>query len=82
MLKIKDEIDLKELEKFGYYSEDIGLNDPFIIYKKYIKSYISIDIYPDKTIHKNNDENEGTLTDEEVQDLIQAGLVEKVDDEI
>ncbi len=56
----------------------IGLNDPFLVYKKYIKPYVSIDIYPDYTIHKNNDEVEEILKDENIQDLIQAGLVEKV----
>lgn len=55
----------------------VGLNDPFLVYKKYIKSYISIDIYPDYTIHKNNDEDEGILKHEDIQDLITAGLVEK-----
>ena len=79
MLKIRDDIDLKELEKFGYEERDIGLNEPYIVYKKYIKSFISIDILPDGTIIKNNDDYEGIIKNEDIQDLIQAGLVEKVE---
>lgn len=78
MLKIKDEVDLKELEKFGYEEYDEGLNEPYIIHRKYIKSFISIDILPDGKIIKNNDESEGIIKKEDIQDLIQAGLVEKV----
>lgn len=36
MLKIKDGVDLKELEKFGFELFDIGLNEPYEVYKKYI----------------------------------------------
>ena len=43
MLKIRDDVDLKELEKFGYTKIDIGLNEPDEIYKKYIKTYFSIE---------------------------------------
>ena len=79
-LRIIDDVDLKELEKLGYEKYDIGLNEPYIVYKKYIKSFISIDILPDGTIIKNNDDYEGIIKTEDIQDLIQAGLVEKVEE--
>lgn len=80
MLKIKDNVELKELEKFGYEEYDIGLNEPYIIYRKYLKPYISIDILVDGVITKNNDDNPGIIKNEEIQDLIKADLVEKVED--
>ena len=80
MLKIKDNVDLKELEKFGYEEYDEGLNEPYIIYRKYIRPYISIDILPNRTITKNNDDSDGFVKKENIQDLIQAELVEKVEE--
>lgn len=76
VLKIKDEIDLKELEKFGFELYDIGLNEPYYVYEKYIKPYISIHIYEDRTISKNNDDANGILKDEDIYDLIKADMVE------
>ena len=80
MLKIRDDVDLKELEKFGYTKIDIGLNEPYEIYKKYIKPYFSIEIRPDGNIVANNDDKTVILKEEYIQDLVQAGLVEKVSD--
>lgn len=80
MLKIKDDVDLKELEKFGFELFDIGLNEPYEVYKKYIKNYISIDIYNDRKIYFDNDENiTENIKEEYIYDLIKADLVEKVE---
>lgn len=77
MLKIKDDVDLKELEKFGYTKIDIGLNEPYEIYKKYIKPYFSIEIRPDGNIVANNDDTNAILKEEYIQDLIKENLVVK-----
>ena len=79
MLKIKDDVDLKELEKFGYEADDIGLNEPYLIYRKYISAHISIDINAaDRVISKNIDDEYKIIQEKDIQDLVQAGLVEKV----
>lgn len=79
MLKIKDDVDLKELEKFGYEADDIGLNEPYLIYRKYISVYTSIDINAvDRVISKNIDDEYKIIQEKDIQDLVQAGLVEKV----
>lgn len=85
MLKIRDGIDLKELEKFGFYYEDGDWFKDYIPYKisspndySFIAvgidnriidlNYIQLDTHLEKTIN-------------DIFDLIQAGLVEKVSDE-
>ena len=77
MLKIKDNVDLKELEKFGfekfddYYLFQNGCDDDFIYYYDTIK----IDLYcKELEICSVNNKN----IDDKVFDLIEAGLVEKV----
>lgn len=77
MLKIRDDVDLKELEKFGFEKLDIGLNEPYEIYTKYIKPYFSIEIRPDGSIVANNDDTNAILKKEYIQDLIKANLVVK-----
>lgn len=77
MLKIKDNIDLKELEKFGfrYYSEQtscyygccIYSNEKFIIF---INNARRITLSPNST--------RTILELDIIYDLIQANLVEKV----
>jgi len=77
MLKIKDNINLKELEKFGYHKimcdytkhpEDVGK-----FYRKSIcKNGNLIEIV--EILHQNIDYE----FENSIQDLIQAGLVEKV----
>ena len=90
MLKIKDSVDLKELEKFGfkhnknnYYRKDISnryayFND---------KEIISIGISPQRELIKLKSFSCYGLTflakkirlmKKDIKDLIQAGLVEKV----
>ena len=75
MLKIKDNIDLKELEKYGfaYQEEYVGENEEDLI-KFYYKGglYIFID---DK---KFDDDSYGIRDIEVIYDLIKDGLVEKV----
>ena len=75
MLKIKDNVDLKELEKFGYrllnneYVKELGLD------------YENDDIYIDKItreIYLDTYEFSNEYLLEVIKDLIQAGLVEKV----
>jgi hypothetical protein len=77
MLKIKDNVDLKELEKFGmiqnkfneYYDfpDKCGILDFYINESRYL-----LDDYGDKVVSKDLD----TL-----YDLIKADLVEKVSDD-
>lgn len=84
MLKIKDDIDLKELEKFGfmeYLSCDDGkkyycIYDIFIGEDKFIKQDDGLNYCRDKFEHKFNDDEIGLI-----YDLITAGLVEKVEEE-
>lgn len=80
MLKIKDNVDLKELEKFGFrlkYNENNGL--PFYYEKEFIglnrRSDITIYI-KDKELNIYIEETKEVI--ETLYDLIQAGLVEKV----
>ena len=85
MLKIKDDVDLKELEKFGFkpkYNEDTGKLHRYI-YKNSMVIYIG-DKYI-KPFRQINDYNEIDLEyfkadfiEEVLYNLIQAGLVEKV----
>jgi len=77
MLKIKDDVDLKELEKFGYR---LGLDDG--CHEAYIKDleyndYIAI--YKDRTIFIDIEDFCGSdwkkFQNEKLDDLIKAGLV-------
>lgn len=83
MLKIKDDVDLKELEKFGFFKDYLV---DTLVYRKVIKKEIgmlrqeceiiiwkenrNIDVYTTKG-----------LLDTVIYDLITAGLVEKVEGE-
>lgn len=85
MLKIKDNVDLKELEKFGF--REVILHPNSLDIKKEVKGYSSR-IYwvleKDKIIRiaLNNQTLKSLASNNEVEDtlydLIQAGLVEKV----
>ena len=80
MLKIKDNVDLKELEKFGFLKWENGCGTiGYSIY--FVRGSITI-IEKDKEF-----DNERVIKDSDVihdvdiiYDLIQAGLVEKVKD--
>lgn len=65
MLRIKKEVDLKELEKFGYFD--------------YGESYMKVGINNARYfINKNTRE---IPTENEMSDLITAGYVEEVEEE-
>lgn len=86
MLKIKDNVDLKELEKFGFMhkSKQGTVREHYSLTK--VVSRITTELYAwvdceDRTTHK------GTWIDDSIYadilfDLIQAGLVEKVGEEV
>ena len=87
MLKIKDNVDLKELEKFGFkYNEatyenwNLRLQDTF---SNSVEIRITNDriIYPVADLSCYNLGNTYELKMHDIMyDLIQAGLVEKVED--
>ena len=81
MLKIKDNVDLKELEKYGFKETQ------FRKYERiYDMEYYRIDIYvdiDDRTINIQNDNYDGEFKCEipdVLYDLIKDGLVEKVEE--
>ena len=75
MLKIKDDVDLKELEKFGF--EDFG-----VCYKGYgdfgNQFFINKSDRFIKRVHPYSLREEAN--EDEMCELIQAGLVEKVEE--
>lgn len=88
MLKIKDNVDLKELEKFGF--KEVILHPNSLNIKREVKGYSSR-IYwileKDRIVRiaLNNQTQKSLATNNEVEDtiydLIQADLVEKVVEE-
>lgn len=95
MLKIKDEVDLKELEKFGFkYDEDTDgyFKDLYFYYnelnpKKGIGTLWTYDkelkfskssLFENEFINKDNFMQK--IVDKEIDDLIKADLVEKVEE--
>lgn len=75
-LRIKDDVDLKELEKFGFiYKDEIG---------QYVYNVINEPLTINVWNRKFNITDYHTLTAniliDKIYDLIQAGLVEKVED--
>ncbi len=86
MLKIKDNVDLKELEKFGFstYEEEIKIDDERIIYFTYCYKDFYLYVTDTRKIYGEEcDYIKGTVLANEnfdtLFDLIQAGLVEKVE---
>lgn len=77
MLKIKDNVDLKELEKFGFKENDGEYYYDFMEYTPYESSYLCIDYKREILTGYVIYENISQMTDL-LFDLIQAGLVEKV----
>lgn len=83
MLRIKDDVDLKELEKFGYkdveayYLKSVTRNRDIIIWKynremvDYLKDNTTYSGYKYEGEYKH-------IIRPYIEDLIQAGLVEKV----
>jgi hypothetical protein len=85
MFKIKDNVDLKELEKFGF--EKRFLDDKFMYVKHKFMEFDYIVILESTRIIYNNTYIPAhknmyyryLYNEEDIQDLIQAGLVEKVE---
>ncbi|MBR3163574.1 MAG: hypothetical protein IKF17_05705 [Clostridia bacterium] len=82
MLKIKDDIDLKELEKFGFLKYKIMQHGKVETkYKKDIRAgaYVvnNYIVGTDRIIHYNSMSVHNEL-DDTIYDLIKADLVEKV----
>lgn len=79
MLKIRDDVDLKELEKFGfkpkYYCGE-KVYEKFLKKGVFYKEYIII-WFADREIQITNN---GQVLLDILYDLIQAGLVEKVEE--
>lgn len=78
MLKIKENIDLKELEKFGFEKDGECYYCDLRPYKKTNYSYITIENRKINSSYVEADDIEKTLNI--LFDLIQAGLVEKVEE--
>ena len=78
MLKIKDNVDLKELEKFGF--KKYGGVYTYDLYESY-GDYVSIQVAPENKIIDMSINYEDGIIDnlDIIYDLIQAGLVEKVE---
>ncbi len=73
MLKIKDDVDLKELEKFGFiYDKQTNEYNKSYFIEKYFLNIL------DRIIHFNAESLCITIEFDTIYDLIQAGLVEKV----
>lgn len=77
MLKIKDNVDLKELEKFGFKLDQ----DEWYL-KRVKRCYIFIKPLSRQIIIRASTYGEEIEQIEVIYDLIQAGLVEKVEEEI
>lgn len=78
MLRIKDNVELKELEKFGF--KEISVDGEIIAYVKSFKypCYNSIDVYTsNREIRFSYKPNLDTI-----YDLIKADIVEKIEEPI
>ena len=85
MLKIKDDVELKELEKFGFKIHEWAGQSYYFVKEycyDYCNAYITINMETRKIIMEIDDEafscEVGTNLLGILYDLIQAGLVEKV----
>lgn len=78
MLKIRDDVDLKELEKFDF-KEKTRWYEKIIEYKWNDKLYIYVD-KDDKNIQISTYDGYDAYLDNTLYDLIKADLVEKIDD--
>ena len=86
MYKIKDNVDLKELERFGYELEEDWYNRPTVInnndikgeyiYWKNVALYTSIEIeVKTRRIFQRYDDILETINEKYIDDLIKADLV-------
>ena len=79
MLKIKDNVDLKELEKFGFIENSVGSYD----YRRYIDGVLVYRVFITRNHHYIQIQiGDASLIAKSLQcliyDLIKADLVEKV----
>ena len=79
MLKIKDSVDLKELEKFGFTADFIGKNIRYEYNKNIGKNQLYNLKIDNETIIHINILSIYNVLDNVLYNLIQAGLVEKVE---
>ena len=90
MLKIKDNVDLKELEKYGYGLQEDWWNRPTKItednvegekiYYKHVAPYTSIEIeIKTRRITEQQEDMFRSVEEKYIDDLIKDGLVEKID---
>ena len=83
MLKIKDGVDLKELEKFKFEKHKYTYPNEYIIYSTYsnraIGLYVDLETRMLKGTSSSRDSEDDNTAFEILFDLIQAGLVEKVE---
>lgn len=91
MLKIREDVNLNVLEKYGYELMEDWWNRPSkitvnnvegeMIYYKHVAPYTSIEIEVKTRQISEQEDDMFTFVDEEyIQDLIQADLVVKVDE--
>lgn len=77
MLKIKNNVDLKELEKYGFEYKSVGLDYAYTNELKKGEYYSeNIIVWPDKLIQCSGCIERLTL----LYDLIKDGLVEKINE--
>lgn len=92
-IKTGKKIDLKELEKFGYELEEDWWNRPkaiailkddvtgYEIYYKHVALYTSIEIEVEtRRITQQTDDLFTKVNEKYIEDLIEEGYVEKVED--
>lgn len=87
MLKIKDKVDLKELEKFGFkYDEEYNLYETYILKEERYNCHFIITItisLDNRLIYVDFDTEyllNGLISVDILYDLIESGLVEKVEE--
>ena len=80
MLKIRDDVDLKELEKFGF--EKVQEDDGYYYTKQYFVKDMSFNYWINEETRIIELENNYIFIklDNTLYDLIQAGLVEKIEE--
>lgn len=84
MLKVKDNVDLKELEKFGFIKVKKRMTDfaPCVQYwftLNYGDEYDCITVFKDRTLYVGLEAVGTSATLNTLYDLIKADLVEKVE---
>lgn len=91
MYKIREDVDLKELEKYGYELQEDWWNRPTkittnnvegeMIYHKHVATYVFIEIEcKTRRITENYDDVFTKVDEKYIKDLIKANLVVKVEE--